>query len=250
MDASKSQSLLLLFRRSRAALHLDTTALSIAQGRETGKSLKQAGTSCHPSGQPAPKVVGMGHWRSLGMALCWGEGCHFAVLTIEPVRMLNSFHEANAPPIVRRTTASGRRPQHGISRIHAPMTVSRPRTLRSVSSSVVCWFLLTVAILGVLGLITYRCVLGLVENIRWVSHTHEVIAVLNDTIGEINDLHAGQRGYLLTGQKQHLLPYNAALPAISRNLRHLRQLTLDNPEQQDAPRPHSNPRSSRGWRGR
>ncbi|WP_394558903.1 CHASE3 domain-containing protein [Aquipseudomonas alcaligenes] len=87
-------------------------------------------------------------------------------------------------------------------------------------------------VLVVIGGISYRNTLHMQETARWVAHTHEVVAQLNTLLSLVKDAETGQRGYLITGSDQYLEPYAAALPRVDGELGSLRQLTIDNPEQQ------------------
>ncbi|MEG4086008.1 CHASE3 domain-containing protein [Microcoleus sp. POL10_C6] len=46
----------------------------------------------------------------------------------------------------------------------------------------------------------YRNTLKLVENERWVSHTHKVLTELETTLSTLKNAETGQRGYLVTGK--------------------------------------------------
>jgi signal transduction histidine kinase len=82
------------------------------------------------------------------------------------------------------------------------------------------------------ALISYRATLRLIENERWVAHTHEVLNELEATISALKDAETGQRGYLVTGDESYLAPYHASSPQIRQHLDRLRALTADNARQQ------------------
>ncbi len=67
---------------------------------------------------------------------------------------------------------------------------------------------------------------------KWVSHTHQVIAVLETLVSEMKDAETGQRGYLLTSEANYLEPYDSALKYSKIELEKLASLTADNPNQQ------------------
>ena len=79
---------------------------------------------------------------------------------------------------------------------------------------------------------SYRNTLKLVENERWVSHTHQVLTELEATLSTLKDAETGQRGYLLTGEERYLEPYNSAIARINQQVVGLQQLTADNKRQQ------------------
>ncbi|AFZ08566.1 multi-sensor signal transduction histidine kinase [Oscillatoria nigro-viridis PCC 7112] len=79
---------------------------------------------------------------------------------------------------------------------------------------------------------SYRNTLKLVENQRWVSHTHQVLTELEATLSTLKDAETGQRGYLLTGEERYLEPYHSAIARINQQVVGLQQLTADNNRQQ------------------
>ncbi|MHB1939142.1 MAG: CHASE3 domain-containing protein [Acidobacteriaceae bacterium] len=48
----------------------------------------------------------------------------------------------------------------------------------------------------------------------------------------MQDVETGSRGYVLTGEESYLEPFNNAVRLIPQKIQHLRQMTADNPEQQ------------------
>ena len=85
----------------------------------------------------------------------------------------------------------------------------------------------------ILNVATSYCnTLKLVENERWVSHTHRVLTELEATLSTLKDAETGQRGYLLTGEERYLEPYHSAIARINEQVVELQQLTADNNLQQ------------------
>jgi PAS domain S-box-containing protein len=91
---------------------------------------------------------------------------------------------------------------------------------------------LVLAILLINALVSYRATRRLIDNERLVTHTHEVISELEDVMSTMDDAETGERGYLLTGEKSYLEPYQSAVGAIHARVGKLAQLTADNPNQQ------------------
>lgn len=79
---------------------------------------------------------------------------------------------------------------------------------------------------------SYRNTLKLIENERWVGHTHRVLTELEATLSTLKDAETGQRGYLLTGEERYLEPYHSAIDRINEQVVGLQQLTADNKPQQ------------------
>jgi PAS domain S-box-containing protein len=86
---------------------------------------------------------------------------------------------------------------------------------------------LVLAILLINALISYRATRKLVDNERQVARTYEVIAELENVLTTMDDAETGERGYLLTGEKSYLEPYQSAVDAIHARVENLRQLTND-----------------------
>jgi PAS domain S-box-containing protein len=67
------------------------------------------------------------------------------------------------------------------------------------------------------------------QNDRAVAHSHAVLAALNNLLSTMKDAETGQRGYLLTGRKDYLRPYEEATAEVRRRLDDLR--TLGTPDE-------------------
>jgi len=91
---------------------------------------------------------------------------------------------------------------------------------------------LVLAILLINALVSYRATRRLIDNERLVGHTHEVLSELDDVMSTVDDAETGERGYLLTGEKSYLEPYQSAVGAIHARVEKLVQLTADNPNWQ------------------
>jgi methyl-accepting chemotaxis protein len=88
-------------------------------------------------------------------------------------------------------------------------------------------------ILLVIGSVAYWCMSKLVETGALVAHTLDVqedVARINATLA---DAETGSRGYVITGDKRYLEPYQAALDRLEPTFEGLRKLTEDNPRQQE-----------------
>ncbi|MDQ3819178.1 MAG: CHASE3 domain-containing protein, partial [Acidobacteriota bacterium] len=71
----------------------------------------------------------------------------------------------------------------------------------------------------------------LLDTVRWVDHTDQVIAQANNIRTLLSDMESGQRGYLLTHNPQFLEPFTRALPEIDPSFERLSRLVSDNPPQ-------------------
>jgi PAS domain S-box-containing protein len=80
--------------------------------------------------------------------------------------------------------------------------------------------------------ISYRNTRQLMDSEGWVEHTQVVRAAIGEVQTNASDAVAAQRGYLLVTQDRFLEPYKAARAGIAIQLDRLRELTVDNPVQQ------------------
>ena len=90
---------------------------------------------------------------------------------------------------------------------------------------------LLVAALLIDAALTLHNIREVATSVQWVSHTHEVLGQLEQVISTLKDAETGQRGYLLTGERPYLEPYEQAVPRLRGQLDQLGQLTLDNAPQ-------------------
>lgn len=67
---------------------------------------------------------------------------------------------------------------------------------------------------------------------QMVDHTRDIRAASGDLLQAFTDTETGQRGYILTGDKEFLQSFEAARGKIDDTFRHLKKLTKDNPTQQ------------------
>ena len=88
------------------------------------------------------------------------------------------------------------------------------------------------AIITALGIISYRTTTNLIYNARWQTHTYQVLGELEDLVSQLQDVEIGQRGYIVTGEKSSLEPYNNAASSVKKSLQSLRNITKDNIRQQ------------------
>jgi diguanylate cyclase (GGDEF)-like protein len=90
---------------------------------------------------------------------------------------------------------------------------------------------LAVCLIGISAAV-YRASSKLVDNARWVAHTHDVLTQLEATATGVTQAETELRGFLLTDQESYLKPYSTRLTDTRAKLKAVRQLTADNPHQQ------------------
>ncbi|MBP0495779.1 CHASE3 domain-containing protein [Pararoseomonas indoligenes] len=89
-----------------------------------------------------------------------------------------------------------------------------------------------VAILLLVGGVTWERFVAARSAREWSQHTAQVLTALKDLAIAVRDAETGQRGYLLTGSDDYLAPYQASLGRVTLLSGDLQRLTADNPAQQ------------------
>jgi PAS domain S-box-containing protein len=84
---------------------------------------------------------------------------------------------------------------------------------------------ITLGLLLLNGVVSYRNILRLAENKQQVAQSHQRLELLEQTLSTLKDAETGQRGYLLTGKDAYLEPYNAAIAQIQQQLNQLDAIT-------------------------
>ena len=90
------------------------------------------------------------------------------------------------------------------------------------------------AILIFVGVLSFLSMVQSIEDRQWVTHTHVVLEKLDGLLSDLLDAETGQRGYIITGEESYLQPYKDGFAHVHEDLRALRELTADNPNQQRA----------------
>lgn len=88
------------------------------------------------------------------------------------------------------------------------------------------------ALLLVVSVISFSSTAQLIEEAAWTEHTQEVIARLFILLATVDDAETGGRGYTITGDAAYLEPYLKAVAQVDTDFQALRQITADNPRQQ------------------
>lgn len=88
------------------------------------------------------------------------------------------------------------------------------------------------AVLVAISIDAYQNLLNFKQANNWVEHTLKVQNSLEQLLSLLKDAESGQRGYLLTGDARYLTPYENAKKLIQPELKSLRQLTANHPNQQ------------------
>ena len=93
-------------------------------------------------------------------------------------------------------------------------------------------FATAVMLLGLSAVATYLSIERLTNSEKWLVHTYEVQVALGNVDSAALDAERDRGGYVITGGADALNDFEATIPKIYQALQHLRELTKDNPEQQ------------------
>jgi PAS domain S-box-containing protein len=102
----------------------------------------------------------------------------------------------------------------------------------SIETKIGAGFAVVLVVMAAVAVITFQNTFGLINNNRWVAHTHEVLQELELTLSTITHAETSQRGYIITGDRTYLESYLSAVTAIPAQIAHVKDLTADNPIQQ------------------
>lgn len=72
------------------------------------------------------------------------------------------------------------------------------------------------------------------NNDEAVNHSRRVLMMLRLALSDVKDAETGERGFIITGDSEYLKPYHFGVEHIDGRLKALKELTRDNPDQQDA----------------
>ncbi len=99
-------------------------------------------------------------------------------------------------------------------------------------TQVLIGFAISVLLVFVVGIFSYRSIDQLQNNQMEVEHSQEIISTSHNILQALVDAETGMRGYVATNKDKFLDPYYAALPRITQNLNSLQMLTKDDADQQ------------------
>lgn len=88
-------------------------------------------------------------------------------------------------------------------------------------SAVILFFIIT-------GFISYSNIRTLVDGADDIAQTHVTLSAFSDLKVLMVDAETGQRGYILTGEREYLEPYERSVAAINSSLDEIEKLTANN----------------------
>jgi PAS domain S-box-containing protein len=105
--------------------------------------------------------------------------------------------------------------------------------LRSTERKIRLGFAFALVCLAVVGTVSYLSVVDLNTHAARVGHTQEVMSRLELLLAAATDSETAERGFVITGDESYLLPYQQSAEAVDVHVQNLRELTADNPIQQE-----------------
>lgn len=93
-------------------------------------------------------------------------------------------------------------------------------------------FGITLLLMGIVSLASYKNTAELIESADRVQHTYEVLNTLTDFYASMTVAESGRRGYIVSGSKQELERHQIAVDNMQSQIRLLQQQLNGNPRQQ------------------
>lgn len=81
--------------------------------------------------------------------------------------------------------------------------------------------------------ISYWNTAKLDKTAQGVEHSQAVLRTMKDITENLKDCETGQRGFIITGEDRYLDPYKAGKDVVEKSVSAVRELTKDNPKQQE-----------------
>ncbi|MEO8554750.1 MAG: CHASE3 domain-containing protein, partial [Kofleriaceae bacterium] len=111
--------------------------------------------------------------------------------------------------------------------------IVEPRTNALLPPKAFAALLAALAAALVIAVLSYRSLISRSAAADAMNHTKQVQEQTGKVLSALQDGETGQRGYLLTANEHYLEPYEAAHEKVPGLIAVLRQLTIDNPVQQE-----------------
>ena len=112
-----------------------------------------------------------------------------------------------------------------------PADLKGRRKIESIGRNVQLGFAAIIALLLVSAPVSFYNTHRVYENTGLVAKNQAVQNALSDVLSTMIDVETGQRGYVLTGDRQFLQPYERATPQIQSQIDRLRELLSESPAQ-------------------
>ena len=93
-------------------------------------------------------------------------------------------------------------------------------------------FAASLGIMGAMAVVSFVSAQRLIEDIRSVAHTYEVLGELRDIPDVSSVMQSSVRGYIISGREDFLAPFWEAKADAHHQVQQVRELTVDKPSQQ------------------
>ncbi len=103
----------------------------------------------------------------------------------------------------------------------------------SLSRRILLGFAVCTFILIAVAVFSFRNSERFMRASQMVAHTHEVMYEFDQVLAATLDAESAARGYIITGDKDHLINYRSAAASWDESIEKVAQLTVDNPVQQE-----------------
>src|SRR6266542_371143 len=97
---------------------------------------------------------------------------------------------------------------------------------------IIAGFVLALAIWLTIGSLLYRNTSEQAQEARWVSHTYDALAKIQEMLLRLTDAETARRGFVMSGHERFLRHYTNAVERANVVFGQLRALIQDNPRQQ------------------
>ncbi|MGZ4190445.1 MAG: PAS domain S-box protein, partial [Actinomycetota bacterium] len=100
-----------------------------------------------------------------------------------------------------------------------------------IGTRIAIGFISALVVVLSLGGLSWRGASELLQTVRRVDHTHDVLTEADAMLEDLVDVEHGTRGYVITGRKEFLEPYQRGIGRLPGDLTQLQALVADNPAQ-------------------
>ena len=109
-----------------------------------------------------------------------------------------------------------------------------PNTGRADASLPVYWLIGSLALYGVIALVSYQSMNSIHQTSEQVEQTHRALADLDRVLLDLKDAETGQRGFLATQNERFLEPYYNSLRSLPESMKKLDTSLSEDTKQRDA----------------
>jgi two-component system, sensor histidine kinase and response regulator len=102
----------------------------------------------------------------------------------------------------------------------------------SLQHKVAIGYVLTTLVMVSILVVEFRYIKSLQRDAEAIDHTHQIKEHLTYLLFLVNDIETSTRGYLITGQREFLRPYEAARQAVPAEIETIKNLISDSDEEQ------------------